>query len=132
MKIAIICIASLALLQFLLAVNCSLNRRKGKVSHGSSDDPDDPMYRAVVAHRNASEYTPLFCLLILFPQWTLGAPAWSVYLAPLVVIARVLHAYSLVSFSLKRSNKMRVLAAFATYILGLTYAGLLFYLAATT
>lgn len=131
MKIAVICVASLALLQLLLALNCSLNRRKGKKSHGAPDDPEDPLYRAVVAHRNGSEYAPLLCILMLLPpMYPGGTPGWVLFLPPLVVLVRFLHALGILNHSLKRPNLFRLLGAAGTYIVGLIYVGVLFWSAA--
>lgn len=131
MKIAVICVASLAVLQFGLAMNCSLNRRRGKVSHGMKDDPDDPLYRAVVAHRNCCEYAPMLAILMLLLQAYGTASAWMLYLPPVVVIARVVHAFGILHFTLRKPNWLRVLGTAATYTLGMLYVGLLFYSAAT-
>lgn len=126
MGISFVSVACLGLLQFLLAVNVSLNRLVSKTSHGCPDDPNDPLYRAVVAHRNACEYNPMFCILLLVSV-AAGAPPWSIWLGPLVVVARVAHAASIVLFSLRKPTMLRRLGASSTYLLGLLLSGLILY-----
>ena len=126
MGIAFTSVAILAILQFLLAFNVSMNRIATKTSHGCSDDPNDPLYRAIVAHRNASEYTPIFCILIVVAQMAY-APTWTIWLGPLVVLVRVIHAFGIVQFTLRKPNPFRRLGATFTYLLGLLLAGLILY-----
>lgn len=126
MGIAFSSVACLCILQILLALNVSLNRIASKTSHGCSEDPNDPLYRAVVAHRNACEYGPLFCVLIVVAQMAY-APAWSVWLGPAVVVVRVMHAIGIVQFSLRKPNLFRRGGATFTYILALLLAGLILY-----
>lgn len=131
MKIAVICVASLALLQLLLAINCSMNRRRGRVCHGAPDDPEDPLYRAVVAHRNGSEYAPLLCILMLLPpMYPGGTPGWVFYLPLAVVLIRAIHALGILNYTLKRPNSLRLVGAAGTYVVGLLYVGVLFWSAA--
>lgn len=125
MGIALASVACLGLLQFLLAFNVSLNRMSSKRSHGCSDDPDDPLYRAVVGHRNTCEYGPIFSVLLLCSAWS--APGWALYLGPTVVIVRTVHALSIVFLSLRRPNLWRRLAAGLTYTLGVLLSGLVLY-----
>lgn len=125
MGIAFASVACLALLQFLLAFNVSLNRMAAKRSHGCSDDPNDPLYRAVVAHRNASEYGPIFCILIVIAVY--AAPAWTSYLGPTVVVVRTVHALSIVFLTLRKPNIWRRLGAGLTYTLGILLSGLILY-----
>jgi uncharacterized membrane protein YecN with MAPEG domain len=126
MSIGFVSIACLALLQFLLALNVSLQRMHHRISHGHPEDPAHSLYRAVVAHRNCCEFGPVFAILILVLQYA-GQPAWALILAPLAVLARTLHAISLVQFSLKKANPLRRLSAGLTYTLGFLMVGLLFY-----
>lgn len=126
MDIAIASVACLALLQFLLAFNVSLNRMASRRSIGHSEDPADPLHRAVVAHRNACEYAPMFSILILLGP-AAGTPAWSLWLGPTVVLVRVVHAASLAHFTLGRPTMLRRLGAGLTYTLGLLMAVLLLY-----
>jgi uncharacterized membrane protein YecN with MAPEG domain len=114
------------MLQVLLALNVSLNRILSKTSHGCSEDPNDPLYRAVVAHRNACEYGPLFCILIVVCQLAY-APPWSVWLGPVAVVVRTMHAVGIVNFSLRKPNLFRRAGATFSYLLGLLLSGLILY-----
>lgn len=124
MSISLICIAALALLQFLLAINVSLNRMSSRMSHGVPEDPSAPLYRAVVAHRNACEYHPMLALLLYILPFA-GQPAWSLWLGPAIVAVRTIHALSLIGSSLARPTPLRRLGAAGTYLLSLVLVGVL-------
>lgn len=126
MKYTMIAIACLGLLQMLLAINVSINRIQGRVSSGTPDDVEHPLHRAIVAHRNACEFGPILCVLLLALQ--LGpSPYWSIYLGPVTVLLRTAHAIGLTQFSLRRPNMLRRLGAGGTYVLSLVLVGTLFY-----
>lgn len=126
MKFTMISIACLGLLQMLLAVNVSLNRIRGRISSGQPEDVEHPLHRAIVAHRNACEFTPLLCLLLLCVQFG-ASPIWTIWLGPISVLLRTFHAIGLISFSLRRPNMMRRLGAAGTYVLGFILVGSLLY-----
>lgn len=124
MDITLICVASLALLQISLAMMVSLQRIRGRVSQGMPDDPEHPLCLAVVAHRNACEYVPLMCLLLILLQLK-GSPLWATWLGPICVLVRVAHAVSIIHFGLRRPSLLRRLGAGGTYLATLTMIGLL-------
>lgn len=124
-------VACLALLQILLAMNCSLNRLMLKKSHGCDEDPENSLYRAIVAHRNCCEYGPMFCILLLvcaqIAMFGEKMPNWWIWLGPAVVCIRVAHAASILFFSLRRPTPLRRLGAGGTYVLTLILCGLIIY-----
>lgn len=124
-------VACLALLQILLAFNCSLNRMMLKKSHGCDEDPENSLYRAIVAHRNCCEYAPILCILLMvcaqIGMFGEKMPNWWIWLGPAVVLVRAAHAASILFFSLRRPNPLRRLGAGGTYILSLVLCGLIVY-----
>lgn len=131
MTYAFVSVACLAALQILLALNCSLNRIILKRSHGCDEDPENSLYRAIVAHRNACEYAPILCILLLvcamIAAMGSGLPAWTVWLGPAVVLVRVCHAASILLYSLRRPTILRRIGAIGTYLLSFLLCGLIVY-----
>ncbi|MBN9416242.1 hypothetical protein ABS71_12415 [bacterium SCN 62-11] len=130
-SVTFISVACLAILQILLALNCSLNRIILKKSHGCEEDPGNSLYRAIVAHRNACEYGPILCVLMLvcsvISSMGAGMPTWAVWLGPALVLVRVLHAAGILFFNLRRPNLLRRLGAIGTYFFSLFLCGLIVY-----
>ncbi len=131
MPITFVSVACLAALQILLALNCSLNRIILKRSHGCDEDPENSLYRAIVAHRNACEYGPILCILLLvcamISTYGSGMPTWAVWLGPALVAVRVCHAASILMFSLRRPTIWRRIGAIGTYVLSLLLCALIVY-----
>ena len=131
MAYALVSVACLALLQILLALNCSLNRIMLKKSHGCDEDPANSLYRAIVAHRNACEYGPILCILVLvcagISAMGIPLPTWSAWLGPALVLIRVCHAAGILFFNLRRPNALRRLGAIGTYLLSILLCGLIVY-----
>ena len=131
MGITFVSVACLAVLQILLALNCSLNRLALKRSHGCDEDPENSLYRAIVAHRNSCEYGPILSILLLVVGMIAamgeGMPTWSVWLGPALVFVRVCHAASILLYSLRRPTMLRRIGAGGTYVLSLVLCGLIFY-----
>jgi len=119
MKIAILCTVFLALLQLCLALGISSMRRKFRISVGSPEDPNHPLCRLRVAFSNCAEWHPTLIALMLLLQMS-GAPSWSVWLSPLVVMARYLLVAGLVTYPNTRPNGLRFVGAAGTYLLTLT------------
>lgn len=85
--------ALLGLLLVGLAARIPLLRGRHKVGIGSGGKPD--LALAVRVHGNATEYVPVFLVLLLVFELQ-GFPAWSVHLAgSLFFLARILHAFGL-------------------------------------
>ena len=116
MKIAILCTAILALMQLALACGISANRRKYRLSVGAPDDPNHPLSRLRTAFSNCAEWHPTLMALMLVQQMG-GAPNWSIWLSPAVVVARSLMVVGLATFPNSRPNKFRFMGALGTYVL---------------
>lgn len=119
MKIAILCTVFLGLLQLCLALGISAMRRKHRISVGGHDNPNHPLCRLRVAFSNCAEWHPLLIVLMLLLQIS-GAPSWSVWLSPLVVMSRYLMVAGLVTYPNTRPNGLRLAGAVGTYTLTLT------------
>lgn len=117
MMISYVCVAMLGFLVFGLGLNVSLNRMKGRRSVGITDDPNDPLHRARVAHSNACEYCPMFAILILLSQGKVAT-----ILAILAVVSRYAHAFGILAFTLKKPNPFRYWGSAGTYTSGLLLA----------
>ncbi len=101
--------AFLALAYVVLAGRVVAQRRSAHVSLGSGGDKD--LERRIRVHGNFAEYVPLALILIAFVEMQ-GAPAWSVHLLSLVLIAaRAAHAYGLSTGTLR----LRVLGVTGTF-----------------
>jgi uncharacterized membrane protein YecN with MAPEG domain len=118
MKIAILCTAFLALLQLGLALGISGMRRRYRLSVGTPEDANHPLSRTRTAFSNCAEWHPTLIVLMLILQMS-GAPGWSVWLSPLVVISRYLMVAGLVTYPNTRPNSLRVMGAGGTYVLTL-------------
>ena len=91
MRTYLICSGVLVILYFLLALNVSRLRARTKTGIGSGTDPSGPLNKAVRAHGNAAEYTPLFVALFLYLLLS-GSSGWVIWVAAVVTVARILHA----------------------------------------
>jgi hypothetical protein len=119
MKAYLVCSAILVLFYFALALNVSILRGRTKTSIGVGDDPSGALNRAVRAHGNAAEYTPLFVALFLYFALA-GASGWITWVVVIVTICRVLHgAGMLMSGDFKGPpHPLRGIGALGTYIGG--------------
>jgi uncharacterized membrane protein YecN with MAPEG domain len=119
-------IAALIALQIALAANVSRIRGQTNTLIGSGTDPADPLYKARVAHSNASEFIPAMAILILGLHLQGASMAWQIAGA-CTFLARVIHAAGiLVPERLDKPNPFRVAGAAGSYGLGLALAGRLF------
>ncbi len=118
MKIAVLCTIFLALLQLGLALAISAMRWRYRISVGAPDDPNHSLSRTCTAFSNCAQWHPTLMLLMLVLQIS-GAPGWSVWLSPAVVIARYLLVTGLVTFPNTRPNAVRFVGAAGTYLLTL-------------
>src|SRR5690606_25383215 len=83
MNIWLLCSSILVLLYFVLSLNVSRLRGKTKTGIGAGEDPSGPLNKAVRAHGNAAEYTPLFLALFLYfaiSDWN----GWVLWVAVIV------------------------------------------------
>ncbi len=126
MKIAILCTTFLALLQLGLAMTISGMRWKYKVSVGAPDDPKHPLCRVRTAFSNCTEWHPILIALMLVLQMG-GGPGWSIWISPVVVLARYMLVVGLTTFPPHKPNALRFLGAALTYALTGLLCGLVLY-----
>lgn len=118
MKIAILCTALLALLQLGLGLTISIMRFKYEVPIGTPSDPDHPLSRVSTAFSNCCQWHPLLIILMVILQ-IVGAPPWSLWLAPATVVVRSLMVTGLATFPNSRPNSFRLLGGIGTYLITL-------------
>jgi uncharacterized membrane protein YecN with MAPEG domain len=118
-NIWLLCCAVLVLLYFALSVNVSRLRGQTKTGIGTGDDPSGPLNKAVRAHGNAAEYTPLFVALFLYFSLS-GWGGWVVWVALILTICRVLHALGMIMTSSFRGppHPLRLIGGAGTYLGG--------------
>ncbi|HZO83287.1 MAG TPA: MAPEG family protein [Candidatus Binataceae bacterium] len=119
MEIAVVCIGLLGLLLFALGLHVSMTRnRLGRVGT-SSNDPADPLFKAIRAHGNTAEYAPMLAVLMLY----LGAhspAAWVAWVMIIVTVCRYLSAIGIVVCpTLDRPYPLRFVGAVGTYLGGI-------------
>jgi len=116
--VAILCIALLSLLLFILGFAVSSARAKARVLIGMSSNTDSILNRLVRAHGNTAEHAPFLAILFLL----LGARQPSSLVIGLIVtatISRWVFVLGLLSAeSLKRPSIIRLLGALGTYVCG--------------
>lgn len=119
MIVALTCTALLGLLVFGLGLRVSLLRTSTKTNAGSTDDPADPLTKAIRAHGNASEYCPMMAVLMLGIAFY-GASTWMLGVFVLATVSRYLHAAGmLLSPTLAEPQPLRIAGALGTYVFGL-------------
>ncbi len=118
MNVAIVCIALLGLLLFVLGFMVSMKRGSSEGAGGYTPNQSDPMFKRIRAHGNTAEYAAMFALLFLFlgqqnPSawilWTMGIATACRYL----IVAGIL-----MSATLEKPHPLRFIGALGTYITG--------------
>ncbi|WP_108125125.1 MAPEG family protein [Saccharospirillum mangrovi] len=99
-----------ALLLLVLALNVSLVRRRHNIANGDGDEP--AVRRAIRAHANGIEYTPIFALLVLALSLQLTADWWLGVLVLGFTLGRVMHALGM----LGPNRLLRFWGAAVTYL----------------
>jgi len=118
MNVYLLCSAILVIAYFLLANNVSRLRAQSKVGFGMADDPLGPLNRAIRAHGNSAEYTPVFLVLFLY-FLSSGASGWITGVVVGVTFCRVLHPISiLIAPDLNAIYPPRFISAVGTYLGG--------------
>ncbi len=120
MNAFLVCSAILVIAYFLLAFNVSRLRLRTQTSIGLGNDPSGPLAKAVRAHGNAAEYTPLFVAMFFYFLLS-GAGGWIAWVAIGVTVSRILHALGmLMARNLNgQPHPLRTIGAAGTYIGGL-------------
>ena len=117
--VAIVSIALLGILLFLLGANVTRHRAiRGDTGNQMPTDPADRMFIAQRAHGNAAEYVPTLIVLILVCA-SLSDGWWVQALAVAAVVSRSLHALGmLTSKTLASHGPVRDIGALGTYATG--------------
>ena len=119
MNAYLLCSAILVIVYFLLANNVSRVRVSSKVGFGAGDEPAGALNRAIRAHGNSAEYTPIFLVLFLYFLST-GASGWITWTVVAVTVCRVLHPIAIfMAPDLNGVYPPRFVAAVGTYLGGL-------------
>jgi uncharacterized membrane protein YecN with MAPEG domain len=115
--IAIICVALLAALVFVLGANVS--RLRGSATTQAPTALDDPLFVAIRAHGNAAEYVPTLAVLILLVGSRQPA-TWMLVLFVVGTAARYIHAVGvLAAGDMSKPAPLRMVGAVLTYLSGL-------------
>jgi len=118
MTTAIICIALLGALLFVLGWNVSRLRGSKKTVEQFPTAPDDPLFVAVRAHGNATEYVPTLAVLILLVG-SRDPAVWMLVVAVVAVVSRYLHAVGvLAAGDMAKENVLRLVGAVGTILSG--------------
>ncbi len=127
MTIPYLCIALLGLLVFVGGFYVSVCRAKAKMASGYPDDPSHFLYKAVRAHGNTIEFTPMLALLIyILAQFQL--PMWILVCMVLATLGRYSIFFGLVlSPTIAKPHPLRFVGSLSTYIFGTLLAGYLLY-----
>lgn len=96
MTIAIVCIALLGTLLFALGWNVSRLRGSKQTVEQFPTAPDDPLFVAIRAHGNASEYIPTLAVLILVVG-SRDPAVWMLVVAVIAVVSRYVHAIGILT-----------------------------------
>ena len=120
MIVAVICVALLALLVFVLGIVVSSNRGRTDRIAGFPEDSRDALYKSVRAHGNTIEYVPILAVLMLYLGST-SPDSWILWTMIAVTVARYLIvAGLLVPVDMNQPNPLRFVGALLTYLCGIT------------
>jgi uncharacterized membrane protein YecN with MAPEG domain len=120
MTTAVICTALLATLIFGLGMNVS--RVRSRSTNQLPTQLDDPLFVAIRAHGNATEYIPAVAILMLLVG-SQEPGSWAVALFIAVTAARFLHAFGvLAAGDMSQKSVGRHVGAIATDVGGLALA----------
>ena len=117
MRSAIVCIALLGALVFVLGAN--VTRLRVRATDQLATALDDPLFVAIRAHGNAAEYVPTLAVLILVVGSREPAP-WMIVAFVVATVARYVHAAGvLLARDMARPAPLRMLGASGTYVSGM-------------
>lgn len=106
--------ALLALILIFLSIKIIKNRRFSKVEIG--DNGNDSLQRAIRAHGNFIEYTPIFLIMLILAEVG-GLNKYLIHFFGIIyILGRISHAYGIAVAELKNRNfKYRVSAMICTF-----------------
>ncbi|MEM8934922.1 MAG: MAPEG family protein [Pseudomonadota bacterium] len=128
MPYALFSVGMLGLLVFFLGQNVSLVRRSVAVTQREEEaDPKSALRKAIRAHGNCIEYSPMLALMILALGLRMPlTPWWIAALMLLAVAARYIHALGILTAeSIYATNSLRFIGASLTYVTGLALSAIL-------
>ena len=114
MRTVFLSIAALALLQSFLVLNIAFMRMRYKVFFGAPEDPENPLFRARLAHSNAAEFGPILCVLMLSMELYGHQFALMPAVYGSIVLCRVCAAIGLLNFSPAKPNALRAIGLCGT------------------
>ena len=106
------------ILYLLLSVNAAMTRRRSGLAIGEKDNEN--LARAVRAHGNFSEYTPLFLISFVLLELVQASSDYLILVGLFFLLGRIFHAYSMFS----KKVLFRVFGMFLTfgpYLANITY-----------
>jgi uncharacterized protein len=83
------------ILYLLLSVNAAMTRRRSGLAIGEKDNEN--LARAVRAHGNFSEYTPLFLISFVLLESVQASSNYLILVGLFFLLGRIFHAYSMFS-----------------------------------
>jgi len=119
MATAVICVAAMALLIFLLGFWVSIQRGRTNVITGIQDDPTSGLNKAVRAHGNATEYVPILAVLTIYlgTQDVAGWVGWAMIVA---AVSRYLVVIGFLTCkTLEKPHVLKAIGALGTYVAGI-------------
>lgn len=118
MRVAIVCVALLGLLVFLLGLAVSMTRGRSGVIAGAPEDSASSLYKLVRAHGNTAEYAPMLAVLFLLVGERNPA-VWVLWTMGIAVLSRYLIAIGMVAGpTLAKPHPLRFVGALGTYVTG--------------
>jgi len=94
-SISIIFTSVCLILYLLLSVNAAMTRRRSGLAIGEKDNEN--LARAVRAHGNFSEYTPLFLISFVLLESVQASSNYLILVGLFFLLGRIFHAYSMFS-----------------------------------
>jgi uncharacterized protein len=117
MTTAIVCIALLSALLFILGFNVS--RLRGKSASQQPTAMDDPLFVAIRVHGNAAEYVPTLAVLMLVAG-SHDPATWMLAAIAVATAARFVHAIGVLrAGDMSQPAPLRMAGAITTYVAGL-------------
>ena len=94
-SISIIFTAACLAMYLLLSMNAAMTRRRSGLAVGEKDN--ETLARAVRAHGNFSEYTPLFLISFVLLESVQASSNYLILVGLFFLLGRIFHSYSMFS-----------------------------------
>ena len=109
-SISIIFVATCLIFYLGLSINAAMTRRKSGIAIGENNN--EKLARAVRAHANFAEYTPLFLIAFIVLETTGVSSQFLIWTGFAFLLGRMFHAYSMFA----HKELFRVLGMMLTFI----------------